>query len=211
MSAVGATPPLGRDHAPPIWRGRPHLEDAEKLDTDDIIEAEANSSATAGLALFSGCNISKSSIAGSALLRSYSRTAERFGLYIRPRKPFAISTYLYIQNCNPFVMSKTLYIPLEAHSAPHNRALTPFPIVYTCLEVLCHQPIFVYTEPQPICYQRNTDLDHTRGLHRFEPLERTSKSAPDEAAPKPAAGHQKVKLGVSRYHRYHPGENILWH
>jgi hypothetical protein len=83
-----------------------------QLDRHDIIETEANSSATASLALFSGCNISKSSIAGSAFCRSCGRTTAKSGLYIRPRKPFVINQYLYIQNRNPCVISKSMgYTP----------------------------------------------------------------------------------------------------
>jgi hypothetical protein len=131
-------------------------------------------------------------------------------LYILAHKPFAISTYLYIQNRKPFVISESLGIPMEAYSAPYNRPLTRSQLVYTWLEVLSHQSKFVYTEPQAICYQRIADLRHKRGLHSFEPLKRISQPSRDKAG---QTGRNPLKAAreCSRYHRQQHGEKYLWH
>ena len=176
-----------------------------QLDRHDIIEPEANSSATASLALFSGCDISKSSIAGSALCRSYGRQTERFGLYIHPRKPFAINANLYIQNRNPFVISKWRCIPQGAVLCPlqplaHRFSIciyvpgSPLPSTNICIyrtasHLLSANPWYTYRE-------RCTQYQTARNSQ--------SKPDPDEAA----ATGSKPRSSVSRYHLYHRGENI---
>ena len=74
-------------------------------------------------------------------------------LYIRARKSFVISKNLYIQNGKPFVMSESLHIPKKAYPARPSHALIIFRFVYTRLQVLYLQPIFVYTEWQALCYE----------------------------------------------------------
>jgi hypothetical protein len=125
------------------------------LDTHDIIETEANSSAAVGLALFSGCDILKSPMAhfsSSLLLWPFARVSQ---LYIRARKSFIISQYLYIQNRKPFAMNKSPVMPKG--TTPHHLiqgAHTLPGLVYTRAQALYYEHKFVYTEPQAICYQR---------------------------------------------------------
>jgi len=154
-----------------------------------MIGTEANSSATLGLALFSGCDILKSSMvrhSSPLLLLRVPRpdllgrdgACQYSGLYIHAHKSFAINQCLYIQNRKPCVISKSMGIPGRGYSAPHTRTLTVSPFVYTCLEVLCHQPIFVYTEPQPICYQRIVAMRIGDGVHGARPLETRQQTRP---------------------------------
>jgi hypothetical protein len=179
-----------------------------QLDRHDIIETEANSSATSSLALFSGCDISKSSIAGSALRRSCGRQTEKSGLYIRPRKPFAINQYLYIQNRNPFVISISVGIP---QGGVFRLSATP----------LCQYPICIYIPGSPlssisICiYRTATHLLSTnrryiqRGWYTAPPSLETWQALPARTEQaKPAAARSKPLRTNSRYHPNHRGGNI---
>jgi hypothetical protein len=92
-----------------------------------MIGTEANSSATLGLALFSGCDILKSSMVRHSspllLLRvprpdllGQDGACQYSGLYIHTNKSFVINQYLYIQNRKPRVISKSMSIPREGVS-----------------------------------------------------------------------------------------------
>ena len=113
------------------------------------------------------------------------------GLYIRPRKPFVISAYLYIQNRNPCLINKTLGIPQGVYSTPPNQVFPIPPFVYTSSQPLCHQHKFVYTEPQPICYQRIVGFYIGNGVQGTKPPEtqkqtRPGRSSPNQPQPAPS-------------------------
>jgi len=152
-------------HVAPVLLGRLRCLRSLQLDRHDIIETEANSSATLGLALFSGCDILKSSMvrhSSPQLRRRVPRpdllgregTCQYSGLYIHAHKSFAINQYLYIQNHKPFIINESMVYTGGGYSTG-NLGCGPFFLIsrfciYTRGSPLSSTNICIYRTASPL-------------------------------------------------------------
>ena len=179
------------------------------------METEANSSAAAGLALFSWCNLLKISLGKIPLFAAPPVVCQDswpyIPAYIRPRKPFIISDTFNIPNRKPFVMSKSPCTPKEACSSPLDRSQATSHFVYTCMEVLCYQYQFVYTQPQPLCYQQNDGIYLGKRVHGSESLETHRQTRPGPVGPKTCRNPLKAASGRLAVTSVPSRRIYLWH